>query len=114
MESFSRLFRIWLSTRTLFSLTTPEEESYAIVASVTRLSHILAGCENSLCSPDHKNILYMLSPTRFNANVTRHIVYKTQRWALRLSEFNFTMEHIPVAFNTWADLLTPWGAPGNG
>ncbi len=59
---------------------------------------------------DHKNILYMLSPTRFNANVARHIVHKTQRWALRLAEFNFTVEHILGAFNTWADLLTRWAA----
>ncbi len=46
-------------------------------------------------------------------NVARHIVHKTQRWALRLAEFNFTVEHIPGAFNTWADLLTRWAAPGN-
>ncbi len=62
---------------------------------------------------DNKNALYMLSPTRFNANVAQHIVRKTKRWALRLSEFNFTVEHIPGAFNTWADLLTRWAAPGN-
>ncbi len=62
---------------------------------------------------DHKNILYMLSPTCFNANVARHIVNKTQRWDLRLLEFNFTVVHIPGAFNTWADLLTRWAAPRN-
>ncbi len=48
-----------------------------------------------------------------HANVARHIVHKTQRWALRLAEFNFTVEYIPGAFNTWADLLTRWAAPGN-
>ncbi len=42
-----------------------------------------------------------------------HIAHKTQRWALRLAEFNFKVEHIPGAFNTWADLLTRWAAPGN-
>ncbi len=48
-----------------------------------------------------------------HANVARHIVHKTQHWALRLSEFNFTGESIPEAFNTWADLLTRWSVPGN-
>ncbi len=47
---------------------------------------------------DHKNILHMLSPTRFNANIERHIVHKMWRLALRLAEFNFTVEHIVVAW----------------
>ena len=74
--------------------STPEQECYEIVASVTRLGHILAACREFSLFTDHKNILYMLSPTRFNANVARHIVHKTQRWALRLAEFNFTVEHM--------------------
>ncbi len=52
-------------SRTLFSLNAPEQESYAIVASVTRLSHILAACGEFSLFTDHKNILYVLSPTRF-------------------------------------------------
>ncbi len=92
---------------------TPEQESYAIVASVTRLSHIIAACGEFSLFTDHENILYMLSPSRFNANVAQHIPHKTQRYALRLSEFNVTVIHIPGAFNTWADLLTRWEAPGN-
>ncbi len=78
--------------------TNPNQESCAIVASVTRLSHILAACGEFSLFTDDKSIQYMLSPTRFNANVARHIVHKTQRWALRLAEFNFTVEHIPGAF----------------
>ena len=75
--------------------STPDQESYAIVASVTGLSHILAACGEFSRFSDHKNILYLLSPARFNANVARHVVHKTQRWALQLAEFNFTVEHIP-------------------
>jgi len=91
--------------------STPEQESFAIVESVTRLSHILAACTGFSLFTDHKNILYMLSPTRYNANVARHVVHKTQRWALRLSEFNFTVEHIAGEDNLWADILTRWAAP---
>ncbi len=101
MESFSRRFRIWLIPRTLVTL----DEGYAIVASVTRFSHMLPACGELSLFTDHKNILDTFSPTRFNANVARHIVHKTQRWDLRLAEFNFTVEHVPGAFNTWADLL---------
>lgn len=54
----------------------------------------------------------MMSPTRFNPNVARHVVHKVQCWAIRLSEFNFTIEHIPGEMNVWADILTRWAAPG--
>lgn len=54
----------------------------------------------------------MLSPTQFNATVARNIVHKVERWALRLSEFNFTIEHIPGESNVWGDFLTRWAAPG--
>ncbi len=55
----------------------------------------------------------MLSRPRLNANVARHIVHKTQRWALLLAEFNFTVEHISGELNTWADFLTRWAAREN-
>ena len=90
----------------------PENESYAIVASVIRLPQILAGFGEFSLFTDHKNILYILSPTRYNSNVARHVVHKFQRWALRLAEFNFTIEHIPGESSIWADILTRWTAPG--
>lgn len=93
--------------------TTLEQEAYVIVACVTRLARILAAFGEFSLFTDHKNILYMLSPTCFNANVARHIVHKTQPWALRLAEFNFTVENVPGELNTWADMLTRWAAPGN-
>ncbi len=50
----------------------------------------------------------MLYSTRLSAKVAPHIVQKTQRWALQLSEFKFTVEHILGELNTWADFLTRW------
>lgn len=35
-----------------------------------------------------------MSPIRFNAIFSLHIVQKTQLWNLRLAEFNITFEHI--------------------
>lgn len=92
--------------------TMPDKESYAIISSVIRLSRILVACGEFPLFTDHKNILYMLSPTRFNANLAWHVVHKVHRWALRLSEFNFTIEHIPGESNVWADIFTRWAAPG--
>lgn len=48
------------------------------------------------------------SPNLLDSNVTRQTVQKTQSWALRLAEFNFTIEHIARDSNTWADMLTRW------
>lgn len=53
----------------------------------------------------------MLSPTRFNASVARHVVHKTKRWALRIAEFNFTVECVSGEHNQWADILTRRAAP---
>ena len=89
----------------------PEKECYAIVCSVIRLSHTLVSCAEFSLFTDHKNLLFMLNPSRFNSNVARHVVHKVQRWALRLAEFNFNIEHIPGESNLWADMLTRWGAP---
>lgn len=50
----------------------------------------------------------MLPRSPFDTNVARHIVQKTQLWAMRLTEFNYTIEYIPGQSSTWADLLTRW------
>lgn len=91
--------------------TMPEKESYAIIQSVIRLAHILVAANEFSVFTDHKNILFMFAPHKFNTNVARHVVHKVQRWAIRLSEFNFTVEHIPGVDNVWADMLTRWAAP---
>ncbi len=93
--------------------TSPEKESYTIFASATRLSPTLAACFEFSLFTDSKNILYTLSLTRFKAKVAHHIVRKMQRWALRLSEFNVTVEHIPRDLRSWAECLTRWPAPRN-
>ncbi len=85
--------------------TTPEQERYANVASFTRLSLIFVAYGEFSLFTDHKNIMYMLAPTRFNANVARHIVHNTQRWALRLLEFNFTVTVLQEYVYRWKILL---------
>lgn len=93
--------------------TTPEKESHAVLALVIRLSHIVVSFHEFSLFPDHKNILYMMSPTLFNANVSLNIVHKVKRWELRLYEFNFTIDHISGEDKVWADILTRWEAPEN-
>lgn len=83
--------------------TIPEKEFYAIISSVTRLAHfIVAFVEFSILN-DQKHPIILLSPAKFVSNVACHVVHKVQRWSMRLSEFNQTIEHIPGENNTWAD-----------
>lgn len=88
-----------------------EKESYAIFASTIRISHNLVGFEDSSLFTDHKNLLYMLSTSRFNENVARHVLSKIQSWTLRLAESNFVIEKIPRESNVWMNLLTCCAAP---
>ncbi len=88
----------------------PQVRSRRNQCPVLRQNHRFNGyqCGEFSLSTDYKNILYKLSTTHINANVARKIGHKTQRRALRLSDLKFTMEYIPRALNTWADLLTCW------
>lgn len=90
--------------------STPQKELYAVGSSVTRLSHALAAFGEFTIFMDHKSILFMLSPTRFNVNVARRVVHKTQRWALRLAEFKFTVVQIPGQSNAWVDMWFRWAS----
>lgn len=81
-----------------------------MIASVTRLSHILAVFDEFSLFIDRKNILKMMSPHRFGTNGARNVVHKAQRWVVCLCEFNYTIEHIPGESNTWADMLTRWAS----
>lgn len=59
--------------------TLPEKESYAIIVSIIRLSHILVACGEFSLFTGHKNILNMLTPNRSKSNVAGHVVHKVQR-----------------------------------
>ncbi len=86
--------------------TTPEQERYAIFGSESRLSHILGACGDVSLFTDHKNLLYMLSSTRFNESFAHYVFHETKSLALLLFEFNFTVEHIPGEFDLWKDIPT--------
>lgn len=93
--------------------TTLEKDSYVFVTFVAWMAHILVVCPKFSLLTDHKNILYMIDPSYFQANVAWHIVHEVQWWVPRLSEFNITVKHTPGKRNVWADMLTRWAASSN-
>jgi hypothetical protein len=68
---------------------------------------LVAGRELSLFT-DHANLIYIFDPTGQNPGIQRHTASKLMRWALRLSGYRYTIEHLAGGRNLWADLLTRW------
>ena len=91
--------------------STAEKEAFAIVAAVTRLDYILLRPEGFLLFTDHRNLVYIFASRPSATHIPRHVANKLERWALTLAAYNYTIVHIPGDSNTWADLLTRWGAP---
>lgn len=66
-------------------------------------------CESKIhLFSDHRNLLFVYNPMAMEPALGRHIVTKVQRWALFLSRFNYTIEHIPGKSNVMADIMTRW------
>jgi Integrase zinc binding domain len=59
---------------------------------------------------DHRNLVYIFNPLSIDQSLARHTVAKLQRWALKLSVFKYTIEHISGELNLRADILSRWGA----
>jgi hypothetical protein len=59
---------------------------------------------------DHRNLVYNYNPLSVDQSLAWHTVHKLQRWALKLSVFNYVFEHINGRANVWADILSRWGA----
>jgi RNase H-like domain found in reverse transcriptase len=77
-----------------------ELELYALVYCIKQLSHYLLGRLFTVRT-DHRNLLYLANST----------VSKLVRWRVLLSEYNFTVEHIPGKANVVADGLTRVNSP---
>jgi hypothetical protein len=87
--------------------STVEKEGYALVESLDRFDFLVAGRELSIFT-DHANLIYIFDPTGQNPGIQRHTASKLMRWALRLSGYRYTIEHLAGGRNLWADLLTRW------
>jgi hypothetical protein len=59
----------------------------------------------------HHNLLYVLNPNGTHESYSAHSAAKLIRWALRLSSYRYTIEHVTGIDNVWSDMLTRWAAP---
>lgn len=88
--------------------STYEREAYAVVSTFKRLDYMLA-CETSVSIfTDHRNLLFAFHPSALEPSLGRHKVLKVIRWALFLSTFTYSIEHVPGELNTLPDIMTRW------
>jgi RNase H-like domain found in reverse transcriptase len=89
-----------------------EKEAYAIVVSCERLDWLLQRPDGFSLFTDHNNLVYVFHPYGRNPSIAAaHTAAKLIRWALRLSTYRYTNEHVHGDDNVWTDMFTRWAAP---
>jgi RNase H-like domain found in reverse transcriptase/Integrase zinc binding domain len=90
--------------------TISEKEAFAVIETVTKHSYLLLAAEQFSRLSDHFNPKYMYAPLSLDRSLARHTVSKILRRALKLTTYNYRIEHIAGQLNVWTDFLTIWGA----
>ncbi|OWY98193.1 hypothetical protein PHMEG_00031098 [Phytophthora megakarya] len=83
-----------------------EKGSYPIVHACEKLEYLLLRPQGFRLYCDHRNIIYLFSPSK---ELKRHVRGKLLRWSTKLLEYRYTIEHIEGVHNVWADLISRWG-----
>ena len=86
--------------------TTFEKEAFDIYQVFKKVDYLLMVEINSHVFTDHRNLLFIYNPTALEPKLGRHVVSKVKRWALYLSRFSYTVEHIMGERNVMADIMT--------
>lgn len=88
--------------------STIEKEAFAIYQAFSKKDYLLGAESDIHLYTDHRNLLFVFSPTSVHPMLGRHTINKVLRWALYLSQFMYTIEHVPGGANLFADILTRW------
>lgn len=86
-----------------------EKKFFAISPVFEKMDYLILGDNTVLVFTDHKNLLLVFPPLAVLPNIGRHVVSNIQRWAMYLSRFQFTIEHIEGHRNVFEDILTRCG-----
>lgn len=85
------------------------KECWPILWAFKRFDWLFQGHPNEIrdfC--DHPNLVSILHPSGKQAE-NKNTLSRLYRWGVILSEFSYTIQHVPGEFNVFADLLTRWG-----
>ncbi|GMF31527.1 unnamed protein product [Phytophthora fragariaefolia] len=54
---------------------------------------------------DHRNLIHVFAP---HESVKKHVKGKLLRWAMKLMNCRYVIEHVPGHANVWADMISRW------
>lgn len=84
--------------------TTFAQEAFVIFQTFKKMDYSLQGHRDVGIFTEHRNLLLTFAPLVMEPSLGRHIVTNVQRWALFLSKFGCTIEHIRGEDNVFADI----------
>jgi hypothetical protein len=87
---------------------TVEKEAFPIIHALDKLDHFLKREEGFELFTDHRNLTYILNPSRDLNKINSD---RLHRWASQLMSFRYIIHHITGEKNHWPDLLSRWGSP---
>lgn len=88
--------------------STFEKEAYAILKCFRKLDYMFVGETNVNLYTDHRNIFFAFHPAAMSSTVRSHEISKVQRWAVYLSAFSYTIEHVEGERNVMPDIMSMW------
>jgi hypothetical protein len=83
-----------------------EKEAYPIMVAIDKARDLLKNPDGFSLFSDHKNLVWLLDTER--RQIVKHADDRLSRWALKLSGFRFSIEHISGDQNVVADMLSRW------
>ncbi len=91
--------------------STIEKEAFAIIESIERLGQVLIRPGGFRIFTDHMNLVYIYGLYRTQKI---NVMCRYDRWAVKMIQYRYTIEHVPGERNLWADLLSRWGVKAKG
>lgn len=85
--------------------TVIEKEALPIVLACEKMDYLLLRPQPFRMFCDHRNLIHVFAP---HVSVKKHIKGKLLRWAMKLMNFRYIVEHIPGPANVWADMISRW------
>jgi hypothetical protein len=85
--------------------TVIEKEAFPIVLACEKMDYLLLRPQQFRMFCDHRNLIHVFAP---HESVKKHIKGKLLRWAMKLMNFRYIVEHVPGPDNVWADMISRW------
>jgi hypothetical protein len=82
-----------------------EKEAFPIVTACDKLTYLLLRPKGFRMYCDHRNLIHVFAPAH---EVKKHVRGKLLRWAMKLTEHRYEIEHIEGVKNVWADMVSRW------